>query len=82
MTPKNKLKYLFIAVVIIFAGFAMADALGFFNPKPYTEVSHGSHNHYVPHDRDPDVEIHQFPMQEPGPNERISPRGQIISNSE
>lgn len=78
MTSKNKLKYLFIAGVVVLAVIALADALGYFNPKPYTEVSHGSHIHYVPHDRDPDVAIHDFPMEEPGPGERITPKGKIV----
>ena len=78
MTSKNKWKYLFVGVVLILAGLAMADALGYFNPKPYTAVSHGSHSHYVPHDRNPDVSIDKFPQEEPGPNEKITPEGQIV----
>ncbi|WP_372638815.1 hypothetical protein [Fodinibius sp.] len=78
MTTKNKLKYIFIAVVAVLASIALADALGFFNEKPYTAVSHGSHSHYVPHDRNPDVSIDNFPMEEPGPNEKITPEGQIV----
>ncbi|HKL19786.1 MAG TPA: hypothetical protein VJ905_12505 [Halalkalibaculum sp.] len=82
MTSKNKFKYIFIALVIAAAGFALSDALGFFNPKPYTAVSHGSHFHYVPDDRDPDVGIDKFPQEEPGPGEIITPTGQIMSKSE
>lgn len=78
MSSKNKWKYLFIAAVVVLALFALADALGFFNPKPYTAVSHGSHYHYVPHDRDPDIPIHEFPQQEPGPSERITAQGDIM----
>lgn len=82
MTSKNKLKYIFIVLVVVAAGFALSDALGFFNPKPYTEVSHGSHVHYVPEDRDPKVGIDKFPQQEPGPGEMITPTGQIVKKSE
>lgn len=82
MTSKNTLKYLFIAAVIVAAGFALADSLGFFNPKPYTAVSHGSHFHYVPENRDPNVGIDKFPTQEPGPDELITPQGQIVKRSE
>jgi hypothetical protein len=78
MTSKNTLKYVFIAVVVVLASLALADALGYFNPKPYTAVSHGSHSHYVPHDRDPDVSIDKFPQEEPGPREKITPTGQIV----
>ncbi|WP_441001085.1 hypothetical protein [Fodinibius sp. SL11] len=78
MTSKNMLKYIFIAVVVILASLALADALGYFNPKPYTAVSHGSHVHYVPSDRDPDVSIDKFPQEEPGPREKITPTGQIV----
>lgn len=78
MTAKNRIKYLFIACIGILALVAMADALGFFNEKPYTEVTHGSHIHYVPHDRKSDVPIHNFPQQEPGPDQEITPTGQLV----
>ena len=82
MTSKNELKYLLIGLILILAGFAMADALGFFNPKPYTKVSKGSHAHYVPDDHDPDVPITRFPKQLPEPNERITPKGQIVKKED
>lgn len=78
MTSKNTWKYIFIVVVIVLAGLALADSLGYFNPKPYTAVSHGSHSHYVPHDRDPNVPINDFPQTEPAPGEKITPTGQIV----
>ncbi len=78
MNSKNKLKYVFIVVVVVLAGLALADALGYFNEKPYTAVSHGSHSHYVPHDRDPNVSIDKFPMEEPAPGEKITPTGQVV----
>lgn len=78
MTSKNKFKYVLIAAITILAGVAMADALGFFNPKPYTKVSKGSHAHYVPENRDPNVSISQFPKRAPAPNEKITPQGKIV----
>jgi hypothetical protein len=82
VTAKNKFKYLFILAALVAAGFALADSLGYFNPKPYTAVSHGSHVHYVPDNRDPDVDISRFPEIEPGPDEMITPTGQIVKKSE
>ncbi|WP_212747618.1 hypothetical protein [Fodinibius saliphilus] len=82
MTSKNILKYIFIAAVIVLAGFALADALGYFNQKSYTKVSHGSHSHYVPHDRNPDVAINKFPREEPAPGEKITPTGQVVPAEE
>jgi|AntDeeMinimDraft_5_1070356.scaffolds.fasta_scaffold28226_2 hypothetical protein len=78
MTSKNKLKYIVIVIIFILAGFAMADSLVFFNPKPYTKVSKGSHAHYVPDNRDPDVPITRFPKRPPRAGEKITPKGQII----
>ena len=78
MDSSKKWKYVFIVVVVVLAGVALADALGFFNPKPYTAVSHGSHMHYVPKDRDPEVPINKFPQTEPAPGEKITPTGQIV----
>lgn len=78
MTSKNIIKYVFIAAVLIAGGFALADALGYFNPKPYTAVSHGSHVHYVPEDRDPKVGIDKFPQKEPRSFEVITPTGQVV----
>lgn len=78
MSTKNKLKYAFIVVVLVIAMLALADSLGYFNQKPYTEVSHGSHIHYVPKDRNPDVSIDKFPMEEPSPGEKITPEGQVV----
>jgi hypothetical protein len=78
MTSKNTLKYIFIAIVIVLASLALADALGYFNPKSYSAVSHGSHSHYVPNDRDPNVPINEFPQEEPAPGEKITPTGEIV----
>jgi len=78
MNVKNKLKYIVILGVIVLSGFALADALGVFNPKPYTAVTHGSHVHYVPNDRDPNVPIDDFPMKEPAPGQMITPQGKIV----
>jgi hypothetical protein len=79
---KRTLTILFFIAVLIVSAFALADALGVYNSKGYTEVSHGSHIHYVPTQRDPDVGLSRFPMQEPGPDEMITPTGQIVKKTD
>lgn len=81
MTSKNKLKYVLIAIIMVMAGVVMTDALGFFNSKPYTKISKGSHAHYVPDNRDPDVSIDRFPKRHPAPNEKITPQGKIVKSN-
>jgi hypothetical protein len=78
MSRKNLIKYIFIVAVFVIAGFAVADSLGLFIEKPYKAIPHGTHNHYVPFDRQDDVPIGDFPTKEPGPNERITPDGKIV----
>ncbi|MBT8400545.1 MAG: hypothetical protein KJO98_08720 [Rhodothermia bacterium] len=77
MKPKLKLG-LYIVLGAILA-IALIDSLGVFDKKHYFEVPHGSHTHYVAKDRDPNVSISQFPTRRPGPGERITPQGQIVS---
>lgn len=58
--------------------FVLADTLGFFDHRPYYEVPHGNHTHYVAKDKDPSVSVGDFPTRPPGENERITPTGQIV----
>lgn len=44
----------------------------------YFIVPHGDHNHYVPHDYDRSLNIHQFPQRPPRTGERITPDGRIV----
>ena len=81
MSSKRNIKYLFIIAVMVVAGFALVDALGYFNPRPYTIVKHGAMSHYVPYNREPDVKISRFPTRPPGPDELITPTGQIVKKS-
>lgn len=71
----KKLTIFIISIVVIVA---LAHSLGFFSNKEYTELNHGNHIHYVPHDRNPDVPLDNFPMTKPKPDERIMPDGRIV----
>ena len=75
------MRWTLLAAGLVFFGIVFADALGVFNTKPYTEVPHGDHVHYVPKDRDPDVPAGEFPTSPPGPGQRITPQGQIVNEA-
>ncbi len=75
-TLKKILFALAAAVLLLFA--AMYSVGVFDEDLGYSVVPHGNHNHYVPHDRDPDVSLHDFPMRPPREGERITPTGEIV----
>jgi hypothetical protein len=75
---RKRLRWILLAIVGVFFLFVMLDSLNLFHDGPYLEIPHGDHTHYVPHDRDRNVPIGQFPTRRPGPNERIMPNGEIV----
>lgn len=66
-------------VFVVFLGAALYQVINPYPDQPYMEIPHGDHVHYVPKDRNQDVSVSQFPMQPPGPNERITPDGRIVT---
>lgn len=79
---RKKIRILFVSFMVLLAGFVIADSLGVFDTKPYREVPHGNHSHFVPHDRDPNVSISDFPTRPPRKGERITPTGQIVPDTD
>ncbi len=78
MTTSKKRRIFFITIAVILAAFVVVDSLKLFEDRPYVIVPHGNHVHYLPHDRDPDVPVHNFPTEKPRPGERITPQGQVV----
>lgn len=76
---RKRLRWLVLIVVLIFFVIVMRQVLDPFDEQGYVEISHGSHSHFVPEDRDPNVSLDRFPTVPPGPNERILPNGQVVS---
>jgi hypothetical protein len=74
----SRIRLVVFLILALVVGVALVDSLGAFDDKPYFEVPHGSHTHYVAKDRDPNVSVSQFPTRPPGPGERITPTGQIV----
>lgn len=75
---KRILKWIVFVVAILFFFGVLREAFDPFGDKPYAEIPHGDHVHYVPKDRDPNVPMGRFPTTKPGPDERITPDGRIV----
>lgn len=75
---RSRRRLILVFVAIVFLIIVMREVLFPYRGQPYEEIPHGDHTHYVPRDRDPGVPIGQFPTRRPGPNERITPQGQIV----
>lgn len=75
---KRIFTWVVIVAALLFFASVLRESLDPFGDAPYLEISHGDHVHYVPRDRDPRVSISNFPTQQPGPNEMITPEGRIV----
>ena len=63
----------------LFFGLVLREAMFPFAGKPYIEITHGDHAHYVPKDRNETVPISSFPRRPPGTDERVTPDGDIVA---
>jgi hypothetical protein len=79
---RKRLRWILLVIVGVFFLIVILDSLNLFHDGEYLEIPHGDHVHYVPHDRDRNVPIGQFPTRRPGPDEFITPRGDILPRSE
>lgn len=71
-------RWLLLLVGLVFLGFMLSEVFFPYQGQEYIPISHGDHSHYIPHDRNPDVPISNFPTRPPGPGERLLPNGQIV----
>lgn len=75
----KKRKLFFASFVAVLAAIVILSSNNVFKEDPgYFIVPHGDHNHYVPHDYDRSINIHQFPQRPPRDGERITPDGRIV----
>ncbi|MCC5934732.1 MAG: pneumococcal-type histidine triad protein [Candidatus Cyclonatronum sp.] len=75
----KKRKLFFVSFAAVIAIIAVLSSNNVFKEDPgYFIVPHGDHNHYVPHDYDRNINIHQFPQRPPRDGERITPDGRIV----
>ncbi len=72
-------RIMLILVALFFSYIFFTEVLDPWGDKPYMEVPHGDHTHYLPHGVDLDeVNVSAFPTSPPGPNEEITPDGRIV----
>lgn len=71
-------RWFLLVLALVLFGFMMREVLFPFRDQPYLEIGHGNHTHYVPKDRNENVPVSSFPMRPPGPDERITPDGDIV----
>lgn len=76
--PRRYLRWALFAVAAVFFLLVLREAFNPFGDRDYTEIPHGSHSHYVPKDRDPDVPMDRFPTRPPAANEKIMPDGRVV----
>lgn len=78
---KKRARFYLLLIIGLFLVFVFIDSLGTFDARPYYEVPHGNHTHYVPKDCDPALSPGDAPTREPGPGERITCDGRIVPAS-
>jgi hypothetical protein len=71
-------KWIVVGAAVVFFGYLMTIVINPYEGQRFEEVPHGDHVHYVPKDRNPDVPIGEFPTQKPGPDETITPEGDVV----
>ena len=79
---KRAARFYLLPIIGLFLLFVFVDSLGTFDSRPYFEVPHGSHTHYVPKDCDPPLTPGDAPTREPGPGEMITCEGAIVPVSQ
>ncbi len=79
--PKRKI--FFVSFAVIFSIIIVMASNNMFQEDPgYFIVPHGDHNHYVPHDYDRNMSVHDFPRRPPRDGERITRDGRIVREGE
>lgn len=76
---KKRARFYLLLIIGFFLLVVMIDSLGVFDSRPYFEVPHGSHTHFVPKDCDPALKPGDSPTRRPGPNQTVNCEGQIVN---
>ncbi|MBO6574654.1 MAG: hypothetical protein JJ896_04515 [Rhodothermales bacterium] len=75
---KNRTRNILIGILAVFLALAVLDSMGVFDDRPYFEVPHGNHTHYVPKECEPALPVSQAPTTRPGPGQTVDCQGQIV----
>lgn len=75
---KIRIRTILLTVLAVFLVLAVLDSLGVFDDRPYFEVPHGNHTHYVPRECEPALPVSQSPTTRPGPGQKVDCQGRIV----
>lgn len=75
---KIRIRTILLTILGLFLAFVALDSMGIFDNRPYFEVPHGNHTHYVPKQCDPALPVSQSPTTEPGPDQMVDCQGRIV----
>ncbi len=76
---KRRARFYIFLILGIFLTIVLVDSVAIFDSKPYNEVPHGSHTHYVPKDCEPPLAVSDAPTRRPSANEIIDCQGQYVT---
>jgi hypothetical protein len=77
-STRPRIRFLYAAAAV-FVFIVVLDALDVFDDKTWTEISHGSHSHFIPYDKDEAVSVSDCPQRAPSETELLSSQCQILT---
>ncbi|MFB6098555.1 MAG: hypothetical protein ABEK84_05475 [Salinibacter sp.] len=75
---RNWRKWIVGGSFLVFFAAVMWTVINPYRGQRFEKIPHGSHVHYVPKDRNPDVPVGRFPTRKPAKDERITPDGKVV----
>jgi hypothetical protein len=81
-TSRSWRRWAAAGVFLVFFAVILWEVINPYRGQRFEKIPHGDHVHFVPKDRNPDVPVSRFPTERPGPDEQITPDGQVVPRSD